>query len=102
MTFVPEMSVRLLPAAIFTFFPTMLISPLGAMMLIPVKELMKMSPQGDLMETLRPSDEPLIEYMPYLSVSVKPPSKYLFPSHAESPFETLLEMDEGNQAATEL
>ena len=54
------MSSRLFPASMDTFLPLMLMSPLGAEMLIPVKAPMFTSPQGDAMLTSRPSVDPVI------------------------------------------
>ena len=46
--FKPDLSTRLLPAQISTFFPEILMSPLGALMVMPVKASMLTSPNGDL------------------------------------------------------
>ena len=73
--FLPDVSFRLFPAVISTFFPSILMFPFGALSVMPVKALIFTSPQGDEMLTLRPSVDPLMFQMPYLSPISTPPSK---------------------------
>ena len=72
---VPDTRLRLLPASIDTFLPLILMSPLGALMVIPVKAFTATFPQGELILIERLSVEQLIFQMPYLSPISTPPSK---------------------------
>ena len=58
---VPEVSVRLLPALIDTFLPSILMSPLGAEMVMPVKASRFTVPSEELILTLRLSDDMSME-----------------------------------------
>ena len=59
--FSPDVMVRLLLALMVTFLPVILMSPLGADKLMPVKALMFTFPKGELMLTFRPSEDMLME-----------------------------------------
>ena len=53
----PELNLRLLLAAISTFLPSILMSPFGAEMEIPVNALTSTLPKDDWMVTERESDD---------------------------------------------
>ena len=51
--FSPDLSVMRLPATMSIFLPHILMSPLGALMLMPVRASMETSPKAEAMVTLR-------------------------------------------------
>ena len=62
--FVPEWRVSLLPASMLTFLPQILMSPLGALMVMPVKAPISTLPYGLLILTLRSCDDSDSSYSP--------------------------------------
>ena len=76
----PDLRVRLLPASMDTFLPEILISPFGALMLIPEKALTDTEPHDELILTERLSVEALMLQIPNLSPISTPPSKDLLVS----------------------
>ena len=71
----PEDNFRVLLAAISMFLPAILMLPLGADTVMPVKALSVTSPMADSIFTVRSSDEAEISYRPYWSRNLMPPER---------------------------
>ena len=72
-TFSPDFIVRVLPATISTFFPSIFTFPLGALIVIPVNASISTSPMEEAMYTLRFSVDIVKLKNPYASPMVMPP-----------------------------
>ena len=81
----PDVSFKLLLAVISTFLPEMEMSPLGAVMEIPVNAFNDTLPKADSILTALLSDEADISYNPYLSHILIPPAKALHEALSSRP-----------------